>query len=179
LLGRRGVESPGAVDVVAELEGLGAQVRVEACDVADRHALAQVIDCLGDDIPLTAVVHAAGVDDPGALLETSAGELARVMRAKVVGAANLDAVLGERALDAFVVFSSISGVWGSGGQAAYSAANAYLDGLVLARRARGLAGSALAWGPWAGSGMAAAGVAGRELARRGLRSLDPNVAVGL
>ncbi|SES49562.1 Acyl transferase domain-containing protein, partial [Streptomyces sp. yr375] len=180
LVGRRGLDAPGAAETVAELEQLGsAQVRAEACDVADRAALAALVERIdADGPPLRAVIHAAGAADSGPLLETSAESLADVMRAKTLGAANLDVVLGERELDAFVVFSSISGVWGSATQAGYSAANAYLDGLASARRARGLAGCAVAWGPWAGSGMAAEGPAGRELARRGLRSLEPGTAIG-
>ncbi|WP_037843419.1 KR domain-containing protein, partial [Streptomyces sp. NRRL WC-3549] len=71
-----------------------------------------------------------------------------VLRAKVMGADNLDAIFGDRTLDAFVLFSSIAGIWGSGGQAAYAAANAHLDALAEGRRARGLTATSIAWGPW-------------------------------
>ncbi|MFD8518335.1 phosphopantetheine-binding protein, partial [Streptomyces antimycoticus] len=53
---------------------------------------------------------------------------------------------------------------------------AYLDALVEDRRARGLAGTAVAWGPWAESGMAA-GSGGEQLARRGLISMAPDLAI--
>ncbi|MGW5698612.1 beta-ketoacyl synthase N-terminal-like domain-containing protein, partial [Streptomyces asiaticus] len=66
--------------------------------------------------------------------------------------------------------------WGSGGQAAYGAANAYLDALVEDRRARGLAGTAVAWGPWAEGGMVA-GDEGDHLARRGLPTMAPGLAI--
>jgi acyl carrier protein len=106
--------------------------------------------------------------------ELTADELTHVLRGKVDGAAHLDALLPE--LDAFVVFSSIAGVWGSAGQAGYAAANAYLDGLVARRRARGAAGTAVAWGPWAGAGMAH-GEQQEQLGRRGLPAMDPELAV--
>ncbi|RBM05784.1 SDR family NAD(P)-dependent oxidoreductase, partial [Streptomyces sp. PT12] len=122
-----------------------------ACDVTDRDALAAIID----DLPeLTAVVHAAGISHDTLLADLTADELDDVMAAKALGAACLDEVLGERELDAFVLFSSIAGVWGSGAGGAYSAANAFLDGLAAHRRARGLTATSIAWGPWAGGGMA-------------------------
>ncbi|MEU8686551.1 type I polyketide synthase [Streptomyces sp. NPDC048611] len=173
LTSRRGLEAPGAVDLEAELSGLGVQVTVEACDVSDRNAVQELLSgCVVD-----AVVHAAGVVDSVPLAEADAGHFADVMGAKVAGAVVLDEALHDRELDAFVVFSSIAGVWGSGGQGAYAAGNAFVEGLVEARRARGVVGCAVAWGPWAGGGMAGVDGAEEHLLRRGLRALDPALAV--
>ncbi|UUU25869.1 type I polyketide synthase [Streptomyces sp. DSM 40750] len=176
LTSRRGVEAPGAPELCGELEALGARVTVVACDVADREQLAGVLDAVPEEFPLSAVFHAAGVEQAAELAGMGLADAAAVVSGKVAGAVNLDVLLGDRELDAFVVFSSISGVWGSGGQAAYGAANACLDALVEDRRARGLAGTAVAWGPWAGGGMAA-GDGGEQLARRGLSSMAPGLAV--
>ncbi|WP_370127376.1 type I polyketide synthase [Streptacidiphilus sp. EB103A] len=173
LTSRRGLAAPGAVELVAELAGLGVEVVVEACDVADRGA----VEALLGRYAVDGVVHAAGVVDAVALGEMGVGHVAEVLRAKVLGAVNLDAVLGDRELDGFVVFSSIAGVWGSGGQGAYAAANAFVDGLVERRRARGVVGTSVAWGPWAGGGMASAEGAEEHLRRRGLPALRPELAV--
>ncbi|WP_308408804.1 beta-ketoacyl reductase, partial [Streptomyces sp. AC627_RSS907] len=98
-----------------------------------------------------------------------------MLSGKVDGALHLDALVGD--VDAFVVFSSVSGVWGSGGQAVYGAANAALDGLIARRRAAGLPGTAIAWGPWAEVGMAADSTVEAQLRRQGLLPMDPRRAV--
>ncbi|EXU62141.1 polyketide synthase, partial [Streptomyces sp. PRh5] len=177
LTSRRGLEAEGAAELKAELEGMGAEVTVAACDAADRDALAAVLDAVPEHQPLTGVVHAAGVTIAASLLETELADAARVVSGKVAGAVNLDELLGDRELDAFVVFSSISGVWGGGSQGVYGSGNAFLDALVEQRRARGLAGTAVSWGPWAEGGMATRDDAGEQLARRGLPAMAPQLAI--
>ncbi|WP_124445638.1 SDR family NAD(P)-dependent oxidoreductase, partial [Streptomyces sp. NL15-2K] len=139
-----------------------------ACDMADRAAVEALLAAVGG---VDAVVHAAGVGEDAALAEADAAHLRRVISGKVDGALLLDELVGD--VDAFVVFSSISGVWGSAEQAAYGAANAALDALVARRRALGLSGTAVAWGPWAEVGMAADSAVATKLRRRGLVPLDP------
>ncbi|TDT97690.1 polyene macrolide polyketide synthase [Streptomyces sp. 846.5] len=173
LTSRRGLGAPGAVELVAELAGLGVEAVVEACDVADRGA----VEALLERYPVDGVVHAAGVVEDGVIDGLTAERFASVLRAKVLGAVYLDELTRGRELDGFVVFSSIAGVWGSGGQGAYAAANAFLDGLVERRRAGGLVGTSVAWGPWAGGGMASAEGAEEHLRRRGLPALRPELAV--
>nr|WP_308293990.1 SDR family NAD(P)-dependent oxidoreductase [Streptomyces sp. UNOC14_S4] len=181
LLSRRGADAPGAAEIVAELSGSGTVVTVEACDVADREALAALVEKLAaDGAPVRAVVHAAGVSQvPGTATELP--EFASVVAAKTTGAIHLDSLFPgdteDRTLDAFVLFSSIAGVWGSGGQGAYSAANAFLDALAEQRRARGLAATSVAWGPWADGGMATEGDAAEQLSRRGLPPMAPEPAM--
>ncbi|MEU7136733.1 type I polyketide synthase, partial [Streptomyces sp. NPDC046261] len=172
LAGRRGTDAPGAAELVAELEALGARARVVACDVADRDALAELLGTIPD---LRVVVHAAGVPSWGAVDGVTAGEFEAGIRAKVAGAIHLDELTREVDLDAFVLFSSIAGVWGSGNQSAYAAANAFLDGLAHRRRADGRVATSVAWGMWAGDGMAAEGA--DLLAGHGLLGMAPELAI--
>ncbi|GLJ92931.1 hypothetical protein GCM10017589_55420 [Streptomyces poonensis] len=173
LTSRRGVDAPGAAALKAELEETGTAVTVTACDVADRDAVAALLA----EHTFTAVVHAAGVADAGLVDDTTPAAFAAALAAKAGGAAHLDELLGDQELDAFVLFSSISGVWGSGGQAAYAAANAFLDALARQRRDRGRTATAVSWGPWADGGMVEDGDDEERLRRRGLRAMTPAVAV--
>ncbi|WP_370444847.1 type I polyketide synthase [Amycolatopsis sp. CA-128772] len=173
LTSRRGEAAPGAAELAEELRGYGCAVTIAACDVAERKAVEALLDSLGH--PPAAVVHAAGLPQSSALAETGLDEFEDVLAAKVAGAAHLDALLGDD-LEAFVLFSSNSGVWGSAGQGAYAAANAYLDALAEQRRARGAKATSVAWGLWAGGGMASDG-GEEQLRRRGLRPMAPERAV--
>ncbi|GAB3874948.1 type I polyketide synthase [Dactylosporangium cerinum] len=136
LTSRRGPDAPGVAGLVEELTALGARVTVAACDVADGDAVAELLAAVPADLPLSGVVHAAGVDDAVEIADVELDRFSAVLSAKVAGAAHLDRLLAGVELDLFVVFSSIAGVWGSGGQGAYAAANAFLDALVQQRRAR-------------------------------------------
>ena len=176
LVGRRGDSAPGTTELVADLTALGAGVTVAACDITDREALADLVGRVRTDAPpIRAVVHLAGA--PQKLSDTTdLSAFDDVTAAKVAGVDNLDAVLGDEPLDAFVLFSSIAAAWGSGGLGAYAAANAYLDAFAEHRGAAGKAATSIAWGPWAGAGMAG-GDAGEHLRRRGISALTPERAV--
>ncbi|WP_425329660.1 SDR family NAD(P)-dependent oxidoreductase [Streptomyces sporangiiformans] len=177
LTSRRGPQAPGAADLEAELTGLGVRVTVAACDIADRDAVTTLVKRLdADSDPVRAVVHAAGVGQGTPLAGMDLAEFADVVAAKAAGAVHLDEALSGSDLDAFVLFSSIAGTWGSGLQGAYAAGNAFLDALAEQRRGRGLTATSVAWGPWAEGGMAD-GEAAEHLLRRGLRVMAPDLAV--
>ncbi len=176
LVSRGGSRAPAAEQLRAELVGLGAEVTIASCDVADRGRLAELIGSLPGRHPLRMVVHAAGESSHGSLETLTTRDLERALSAKAQGALNLDALTEGIELSAFVLFSSIAATFGSGQQAPYAAANACLDALAAARRARGLPAISVAWGPWEGEGMAAQAGAVEALRRRGLECVAPQLA---
>jgi acyl transferase domain-containing protein/NAD(P)-dependent dehydrogenase (short-subunit alcohol dehydrogenase family) len=121
---------------------LGPRVTVKACDVSDRAA----VQALLAEHPVTAVFHAAGVAQRVA--DPTIEEFAEIGKAKIAGAANLDELLADTPLDAFVLFSSDATVSDRPGQEAYASANAFLDGLARRRRERGQVATSIAWGAW-------------------------------
>ncbi|WP_438021152.1 SDR family NAD(P)-dependent oxidoreductase [Sorangium sp. So ce315] len=177
LISRRGAEAPGASELHAELTALGARATFAACDVADRRAVATLLEQLdAEGSQVRAVFHASGIGHHAPLAATSFMDLADVVSAKVLGAKHLHDLLGPRPLDAFVLFSSIAGVWGGGQQAGYAAGNAFLDALAEQRRSLGLTATSVAWGAWGGGGMFTGPLAA-QLEQRGLSPMAPSLAV--
>ncbi|MER5356459.1 SDR family NAD(P)-dependent oxidoreductase, partial [Kitasatospora sp. NPDC002551] len=178
LTSRRGSAAPGAEELAAELRGLGARVTLAACDVADRAALAGLLDGLeAEGSPVRAVFHAAGVVHFRQIADSTPADFAAMAEGKVSGAVHLDELLDGTRLEAFVLFSSVAAAWGSGGQGAYAAANSFLDALAERRRARGLAATSVAWGPWADKGMIEGDGVEEHLSRRGLPPMAPELTV--
>ncbi|MFJ5265002.1 type I polyketide synthase [Streptomyces sp. NPDC088387] len=176
LVSGRGPESPGAAELERELTELGARVSLVACDVADRDALAAVLDSVPQELPLRAVVHTAAVLDDAVVDALTPGQVDRVLRVKARGARNLDELTRDTDLTAFVLFSSFAGTFGVAGQGNYAPGNAYLDALARARRAAGLPATSVAWGHWSGGGIAS-GAAEEQLRRRGGSEIEPRLAL--
>ncbi|MFF3489678.1 SDR family NAD(P)-dependent oxidoreductase, partial [Streptomyces sp. NPDC002701] len=182
LVSRRGPAAEGVDALRAELSDLGARVSVAACDLAERTAVDALLAGLPADRPLRAVVHAAGVLDDGMVESVTSERLAGVLRPKVDAAWNLHEATRDLGLDAFVLFSSVAGTFGSAGQSAYAAGNVFLDALVEHRRALALPAASLVWGPWAQDAGMTEGLSEtdrRRIARSGLPAVTAEQGTAL
>jgi acyl transferase domain-containing protein/NADP-dependent 3-hydroxy acid dehydrogenase YdfG/acyl carrier protein len=148
LASRRGPAAAGAAQLMEALESLGARVSIVACDVGDRDAVRELLEHVPTELPLGAVVHAAGTLENGVVESLTAESLDGVLRPKVDGAWHLHQLTADLDLSAFVLYSSAFGLLGNPGAANYAAANTFLDALAAHRRARGLSGTSIAWGLW-------------------------------
>jgi acyl transferase domain-containing protein/NADPH:quinone reductase-like Zn-dependent oxidoreductase/acyl carrier protein len=133
-----------------------ASVTVYQADVGNpedvRHVMAAIED---GPAPLGGIVHAAGSVSDAPVSGQTWEKFDEVFRAKVYGTWLLHEATAGSPLTFFVGYSSAAPVTGAPGQSNYSAANAYLDNLLLWRAGQGLPGQTVNWGPWGKVGMSA------------------------
>jgi len=168
---------------LAQIEGLrsqGAEVTVFCADVADASAVERICRELDGGVGrLKGIVHAAGVVADSFIAGIELDQLADSLSAKTQGTINLHrATLGMK-LDFWLGYSSAAAQIGSEGQAAYGAANAFLDGLGSLRRGLGLPAMSINWGPWGDVGMVTRlePVVVARYAERGITPLTPEMGL--
>ena len=154
LVSRRGADAPGARDAIRYLEARGATVRAFAADVGHRADIATVLDGIAATMPpLRGIIHSATVLDDRSLADQDRASMDRVLGPKAQGAWNLHSLTTD--LDFFVLYSSISSLFGTRGQANYVAANCVLNSLATLRRRQGQAASVIQWGVLGETGIVA------------------------
>jgi hypothetical protein len=128
-----GRTEPGAIarDMIARMKDAGVEIHWRKADIADTGDMAELTGDLLQDTkrPLRGILHCAGHGRFSTLDDLTRDDIDAVMAAKVAGSCHLRQIAVGHDLDMFVLFSSISGIWGSRLQIPYGAANAYQDGL--------------------------------------------------
>ena len=148
-----------------------------ACDIAERDALAEVVQNIPEEHPLRAVVHTAASLDDGAIDSLTPDQISRALGAKADGTVHLHELTQDMDLSAFVLFSSVSAVFGVSGQGNYAPGNAFCEAFAHHRRMLGLPATSVAWGAWEGGGMAEDQAVASLLDRHGLPMMGPESAV--
>ena len=145
--GRSGTVSPAAAAAIADIERGGTLVRVVPADITRPEEVRRVLAHVAETLPpLRGILHTAMVLEDRLLLDLDRATLDRVLRPKLLGGWNLHRESLGLDLDHFILFSSLSSVFGHAGQANYAAANAALDGLAHHRRGLGLPATVMNWG---------------------------------
>jgi NADPH:quinone reductase-like Zn-dependent oxidoreductase/acyl carrier protein len=179
LMGRSGAGSEEAKQGLKELQRMGVRVEVAKADVSSEKQVAEVFAGIDRTMPpLKGVFHSAMVLHDNILLQLDAEKFRKVMAPKVEGTWNLHQQSLSRPLDHFVLFSSVSSVIGSPGQANYAAANSFLDAFAHYRRSLGLPAVTINWGRLSGVGyIARHPEISDALARIRIEGISPNQAM--
>jgi mycobactin polyketide synthetase MbtD len=172
LLSRNGVE-PAVLDRLTE--GHDAEVHAPACDITDRVTLSAVAAEYAD-AGASLLIHTAGIALNRRHAELSGADVAAVCAAKVAGLALMVDVWPLRSGCRILTCSSVFGVWGGHGHAAYAASNRLLDVLAAQLRANGLDCTAIRWGLWQDAGVVEADEITRTQ-RSGLVAMQPEAAL--
>jgi mycobactin polyketide synthetase MbtD len=172
LLSRRGMDAGRLAELAAPHD---VEIVAPACDITDPAQVSAVAaELAGGGASL--VIHTAASATIAARREITGTAVRDTFAAKVGGAANLIAAWPLRPDARILLCSSVSGLWGGHGHAAYAAANRMLDGLAAELRTAGRHCTSVRWGLWPGSGIISAEEIER-VQRSGLQPMDPGRAV--
>jgi acyl transferase domain-containing protein/NADPH:quinone reductase-like Zn-dependent oxidoreductase/SAM-dependent methyltransferase/acyl carrier protein len=175
LTSRSGASTPEAVAFLEKMKARGIDTQVIKADIGSPKDVQRLVKEAGSAAaPLKGVFHLAMVIDDAPLAALTPERLRVVMQPKALGAWLLHQNTKDMALDCFVMFSSVSSIFGNPAQGNYAAANAFLDSLVFHRRALGLPALTTNWGVLGGEGYVARNEKVAEfLARQGTGALTP------
>jgi len=166
-----------AIDAVRRA---GGEAHYYSVNLLDGAAVAAIMkNIAGTSGRIDVLLHAAGLEVSRLLPDKKPGEFDLVFDVKSDGWFNLMSNLGGMPLGAAVVFSSIAGRFGNGGQTDYSSANDLLCKSISHFRTsrpetRGLA---IDWTAWSGIGMAARGSIPAVMKQAGIDMLAPEAGI--
>ena len=181
LSSRSGATTPEAETFLAKLRARGVDVQVVRADAGSPEDVTRLLAKISAaKYPLKGVFHLAMVIDDAPLAMLTRERMRTVLAPKAHGAWLLHEGTRSMALDCFVMFSSVSSIFGNPAQANYAAANAFLDSLAHHRHALGLPALVINWGALGGEGYVARNERVAEyLARQGTTALSPGEVVFL
>lgn len=156
ILTSRTIDKPGLKTAIKKIKASypGRTIRTISVDVTDKDKLRSLLLDINADGLLKGIIHAAGAAIKAPLIEHNEEDVDYLFSAKVKGGWYLHELSQNCELDFFVVYSSISSVFGSNKESVYGATNSFLDALITERQRLGLVGTAIQWGPWGEVGMA-------------------------
>ncbi|MFC4586695.1 type I polyketide synthase [Sphaerisporangium corydalis] len=167
-------------DNLARMAGSGVTVRYARADVTDaaavRAGITELEAALG---PVTAVLHGAGRNEPGALTSLDTAAFRRTFAPKIDGLQNVLDSVDHGGLRLLVTFGSIIGRAGLQGEAHYSTANDWMAELTreFGERNPGCRAICMEWSVWSDVGMGERLSVVEGLARKGISPISPEQGV--
>jgi acyl transferase domain-containing protein/NADPH:quinone reductase-like Zn-dependent oxidoreductase/NAD(P)-dependent dehydrogenase (short-subunit alcohol dehydrogenase family)/SAM-dependent methyltransferase/acyl carrier protein len=181
LTSRSGASNPEAAEFVADMQERGVEVRVVSADIGAPDDVRRLFEEIKSSAqPLRGVFHLAMVIDDAPFTALTSERMQAVIAPKAHGAWLLHEATRKMDLDCFVMFSSVSSIFGNPAQGNYSAANAFIDALAHHRQALGLPALTVNWGVLGGEGYVARNERVADfLARQGTNAISAGEAMAL
>lgn len=120
-------------------------------DISDYESLEKVFKSFKKQgINIRGIFHLAGVVSDSPIIKIRDENLKDVFDPKIKGTLNLHwlSVKYEKQLKYFVCFSSTASIFGNAAQSNHSAANAFIDSIMIYRQNNNLPGYSINWGAW-------------------------------
>lgn len=140
---------------LGELQKLGSEIIYYAADIADltsmRNVKEKVIERYGQ---INGFIHGAGIMGEGFLYEKKEEDMWNTIRPKITGTLILHKLFENDKLDFILYMSSVTSILGAPGQADYTAANVFLEGVWESGKKKGLPVHIINWSAWKETGMA-------------------------
>ena len=157
----------------------GIKLEIFSQDVRDLNKLEKLFASLEDkNIPVRGIIHAAGVNWFAKIMDVDKEAFFSTLDTKIAATWKLHQLSESMDLDCFILYSSVSALWGSVNLSHYTAANFFLDSVSLYRKGQGLTSLSIDWGPWAQVGMSAKPEEEQLLGKMGFSLMSPGDALG-
>jgi NAD(P)-dependent dehydrogenase (short-subunit alcohol dehydrogenase family) len=169
-----------ALSAIETIERAGGSAHYHSVNLTDSAAVASVMASVYDTSDkVDVLIHAAGVEISHFLADKPRSEFDLVFDVKSNAWHSLMRAIGDKPLKAAVVFSSVAGRFGNGGQTDYSAANDFMTKSVMSfsNSRPGTRGIAIDWTAWGGIGMATRGSIPTMMAAAGIDMLPPEAGI--
>ena len=140
-MSRTGLKTTTAQFLVNEMAAEGVKLTVLECDVSSASSVTSSLSNVTGTIPqIKGIIQAAMVLQDSIFESMTHSQWIAATLPKIQGTDNLHSYFKtqNQPLDFFIMLSSVVSVVGNTGQAAYGAANSYLDGLARHRNTQGL-----------------------------------------
>ncbi len=169
-----------ALDAIEAIERAGGAADWHQVDLTDAGQVTAAVEAArAQDGHVDVVLHCAGLEISHFLPDKPQPEYDLVFDVKAEGWLNVLHAFGEEPPGNAIVFSSIAGRFGNGGQTDYAAANDLLCKSVSNMRRLGdrTRGVAIDWTAWSGIGMASRGSIPKMMHVAGIDMLAPEVGI--